>query len=42
MKDGDFRKWFEAALFQFAVTVAGCVAALYLWKHVLGKVVLVN
>jgi hypothetical protein len=42
MKEGDPRKWFEAALFQFAITMAGCLAALYVWRNALGNLLLVN
>lgn len=42
MKDGELRKTFEAALFHFAITVAGCIAAFYLWRNGLGNLFLAN
>ena len=42
MSDKEFRSAVLGFLVQFAVTVAGCVAALFLWRNVLGSALLVN
>jgi hypothetical protein len=42
MSDNDFRKAVLGVLLQFGVTAAGCLAALFLWRNVLGNALLIN